>query len=174
MEILDRFFVVARCAALLVACAFVVEAEASTNGGPELAGQSGAAASTPQSTATTASPMPSRRHRPIFVCRGAGPVIFSDRPCGQFAEMRDVSFAEAGPGRIATVVRPPAPATTRPQAEPRPPDVKPDERTARCQRLLDQRDRLNARMRDGYPARQAAQLWNRWRELAAQVYAERC
>ncbi|HQR47934.1 MAG TPA: hypothetical protein PL152_01285, partial [Steroidobacteraceae bacterium] len=97
-----------------------------------------------------------------------------DRPCGQFAETRDVSFVEPGPGRVATVARPPAPATTRPRAEPRPPDAKPDERAARCQRLLDQRDRLNARMREGYSATQSAQLWNRWRELAARIYAERC
>ena len=181
MEILDRF-VTAYGAALLLACAISVEAEAATSGGAEATGQPlesapgqpMESASGPAVATTAPSLKPSTRHRPIFVCQGARPVIFSDRPCGQFAETRDVSFVEPGPGRVATVARPPAPATTRPRAESRPSDAKPDERAARCQRLLDQRDRLNARMREGYSARQSAQLWNRWRELAAQVYAERC
>lgn len=173
MEILERF-VTACGAALFLACAVTVETVAATSGEADATGQPIEPASAPEVDVTALSPAPSRRHRPIFVCHGARPVIFSDRPCGQFAETRNVSFVEPGPGRVATVARPPAPATTRPRAEPRLPDAKPDERAARCQRLLDQRDRLNARMRDGYSARQSAQLWNRWRELAARIYAEHC
>jgi len=172
MEIMDRFARACR-AALLLACACAVETAAAT-GGADAAGQPIDSATGPKVATPALSPTPSRRHRPIFVCQGARPVIFSDRPCGQFTETRDVSFVEPGPGRAATVARPPAPASTRPRSESRPSDAQPDERAARCQRLLDQRDRLNARMREGYSARQSAQLWNRWRELAAEIYAGRC
>ena len=50
----------------------------------------------------------------------------------------------------------------------------PDPRTERCRTLLEQRDRLNDRMRAGYSARQAGQLWNRWRDLGRDIYAARC
>jgi hypothetical protein len=29
-------------------------------------------------------------------------------------------------------------------------------------------------MREGYPAREAARLWKRWREVDAKIYAARC
>jgi hypothetical protein len=29
-------------------------------------------------------------------------------------------------------------------------------------------------MRTGYSAREAARLWNRWRDLKADIYADRC
>jgi hypothetical protein len=29
-------------------------------------------------------------------------------------------------------------------------------------------------MRDGYSSREAARLWNRWRELKGRLHAERC
>lgn len=170
---LDRI-AAARFAAVALACTVAVVTEAATSGGPERPAGPGDSASMREVTAPGDSARSARRHRPIFVCRSAGPVIFSDRPCGQFAEARELSFVEPGPGLVATIVRPPPPAATKPRAEPRPPDAKPEERAVRCQRLLDQREKLNARMREGYSARQAAQLWNRWREIAAQVYADRC
>lgn len=50
----------------------------------------------------------------------------------------------------------------------------PDPREDRCRRLLAQRDAINERMRAGYSARQAAQLWTRWRDVGREIYASRC
>lgn len=120
---------------------------------------------------------PSRRTRPIFVCRVRGVVIFSDLPCGPAGEERSLRVAEPAPGGTAATAPAPPRAATRPRPEPRDPGT-PDSRTLsvddRCRRLRDQRDALDERMRTGYSAREAARLWNRWRELDAEIYAARC
>jgi hypothetical protein len=117
-----------------------------------------------------------RRSRPIFVCRDAVPVIFADRPCGQFAEARVLQVHEPGPGQVASVAHVPPVDSVKPRAEPRVAEAgpAPTARDERCRRLRAQRERLDDRMRSGYSAREAAQLWNRWRDVDAQIYAARC
>jgi hypothetical protein len=53
-------------------------------------------------------------------------------------------------------------------------ETKQVEADERCRKLRDERERLDDRMRAGYTAREAARLWNRWREVGAQIYAARC
>jgi hypothetical protein len=167
---------IAACAGLLAGCLAVAMTQAATDdllvdglrAGGDAAGIEDA------SPARPAPGSPTRRSRPIFVCRGAVPVIFADRPCGQFAETRVLQVREPAPGRAASVVHPPPTDATRPLTEPQTRDASTTARDERCRRLRAQRERLDDRMRSGYSAREAAQLWNRWREVDAQIYAARC
>jgi hypothetical protein len=115
-----------------------------------------------------------RRTRAIFVCRSHAPVTFSDRPCGPAGEERLLKVQEPQPGRAASTVPAAAPATTLPRAQPEPKEPEPDTGDSRCRRLRDQREKLDDRMRAGYSAREAAQLWNRWRSLNSEIYRSRC
>jgi hypothetical protein len=108
------------------------------------------------------------------VCSHAVPVIFSDLPCGTSAEARVLRVHDPGPGRAASVARAPTRETARPRPEPPAPEAKHVESDERCRKLRDERERLNDRMRAGYPAREAARLWNSWREIEAKIYAARC
>lgn len=115
-----------------------------------------------------------RSKRTVFVCRdGAGPV-YADRPCGQVVASRSLDVRDPGPGQVASTVRKPAPAAIRPRIEPEPaaPDPSPGE--TRCVKLRKQLAALDDRMRAGYSARESAWLWNRWRDLKAQIHAARC
>jgi hypothetical protein len=115
-----------------------------------------------------------RKTRAIFVCRSHAPVTFSDRPCGPAGEERTLKVQEPQPGRVASTVPPVAPATTLPRSQPEPKETQPDAVDSRCDRLRDQREKLDDRMRAGYSAREAAQLWNRWRSLNSEIYRSRC
>ena len=119
-------------------------------------------------------PSPAATDRQVFVCHGAGPVTFSDRPCGLLAEPRVLRVQDPGPGRASTVVQVSSGDSTRPRTEPRVADAKPVAADNRCRQLRDERERLDDRMRAGYSAREAAQLWNRWREVDSKIYAARC
>jgi len=44
----------------------------------------------------------------------------------------------------------------------------------RCATLHRQLDEVNERMRTGYSSREAARLWQRWRDLRHRLRAERC
>jgi len=145
-------------------------AEALTPANAGRTDRAGAAPAPPQ----TSPPVPTWRTRPIFVCGHAVPVIFSDRPCGTTAEARVLRVHDPGPGRAASVARAPTRETTRPRPEPQAPEAKHVESDERCRKLRDERERLNDRMRAGYSAREAARLWNRWREVEAKIYAARC
>jgi hypothetical protein len=107
----------------------------------------------------------SKRTRAIFVCRNHAPVIYSDRPCGTAGEERSLQVQEPQPGRAPSTVPAAAPAATLPRSQPEPGDIEPNAGDSRCRRLRDQREKLDDRMRAGYSAREAAQLWNRWRSL---------
>jgi hypothetical protein len=167
---------VASCAGLLIGCLAVAMTQAATDdvavdglrAGGDGAGIEDA------SPARPAPATPTRRSRAVFVCRGAVPVIFADRPCGQFAETLVLQLHEPAPGRAASVVHAPPADATRPRTEPQARDASTTARDERCRRLRTQRERLDDRMRSGYSAREAAQLWNRWREVDAQIYAARC
>lgn len=83
--------------------------------------------------------------------------------------------SSAGGASSTTTPAKPA-AATRPRAEPalKQDTVAADPTARRCRGLREQLDKLDDRMRTGYPAREAARLWNRWRELKAEIYAGRC
>ena len=117
-----------------------------------------------------------RKTRPIFVCRSRAPVIYSDRPCGPASEERSlqVQVQEPQPGGAASTVPAAAPAATLPRLQPEPQADDPDAGDSRCRRLREQREKLDDRMRTGYSAREAAQLWNRWRSLNSEIYRSRC
>lgn len=119
-------------------------------------------------------PPSARQFRAVFVCRDAVPVIFADRPCGQFAETLGLHYSAPGPGLASTTIRPPAPAATRPRVEPHADDAATRAKDASCRRLKEQRARIDDHMREGYSAREAGELWRRWREIDARLYAERC
>ena len=118
---------------------------------------------------------PTRVGRIVFVCADALPVTFADRPCSPGAESRQVRVLEPPPGRAPSLAPPVGTASTRPESlRPAAAADASDPRAERCHTLLEQRDRLNDRMRAGYSARQAGQLWNRWRDLGRDIYAARC
>jgi hypothetical protein len=119
-------------------------------------------------------PAPTRARRLVYACRDGSIPIFSDRPCGPGSDIRRLPVAApaaAGepPSTLATV---PA-AATRPIAKPAPRRTErapPD----RCRRLEDQLAAIDDRMRHGYSAREAARLWQRWREAKARLRDARC
>jgi hypothetical protein len=118
----------------------------------------------------------SRKTRPIFVCRSRAPVIYSDRPCGSTSVERalQVPAQQPRPGGVASTVPAAAPAATLPRPQPEPKIDEPDAGDSRCRRLREQREQLDDRMRTGYSAREAAQLWDRWRSLNSEIYRSRC
>ncbi len=117
-----------------------------------------------------------RRSRAIFVCGRARPVIFSDRPCGADFEERElkVEVPEPAAGRVASTTPAPARAETRPRPKPALDDDKPSAQDERCRALREEREKLDDHMRSGYTAREAARLWNRWRELNNEIFSARC
>lgn len=125
-----------------------------------------------------AAPLPAAIDRPVYVCRNATPVAYSDRPCGPLAEARVLRIHDPGTGRAPSIEPAPSRAATRPRAERRVPAgtavAGPATVDSRCQKLRKDRERLDERMRAGYSAREAAQLWNRWRDVDAKIYAARC
>ena len=114
-----------------------------------------------------------RRTRLVYACRDAATPVFSDRPCGASAHAWRLDLPRATAG-AAPSTRAAAPATaTRPivarashrdVAEPADP----------CVRLEQQLATIDARMRNGYSAREAARLWQRWRDAKAKLRAADC
>ena len=131
-------------------------------------------------------PTKSRKSRTIFACRSGALVEFSDRPCDTAATSRSLEFTTGtGPGATPST-RPREPvASTRPKVSAPPTDAVPDARDARdarddeaqrkkCTTLQGQLDAVDSRMREGYGARDAARLWNRWRELKEEIRTSAC
>jgi hypothetical protein len=65
-------------------------------------------------------------------------------------------------------------AVTRPRPQPDGRDGAGRTAETRCTTLQRQLEELDDRMRAGYPSREAARLWNRWRQLKARLRTERC
>jgi hypothetical protein len=167
-----RAFAITLNACLLVGCAAAAVHWHAASADERAANPTGAGGSVQLEPATERhSP---RQSRAIFVCRGGGAVIFSDLPCGQVTEERALRIHEPGPGRVASTASAPSPAATKPRVEPEPKAEKPSAVDKHCLHLHDQLEKLDARMRTGYSAREAAKLWNRWRELNAEIYSARC
>ena len=114
-----------------------------------------------------------RRTRLVYACRNAATPVFSDRPCGASAhawrlDLPRVTAGAAPSTRAAT----PAAATRPIVARASHRDVA--EPTDPCVRLEQHLATIDARMRSGYSAREAARLWQRWRDAKAKLRAADC
>lgn len=158
------------CVATGLACVLQV---AWATADPPVAGPLGSG----QSVTLEPAPPPAnpRRQRAVFVCQDDGVPVYADRPCGSGVATRSLVVAAPPPGAAATTL-PPAPrASIRPR---------PAEGTAgvqapavvgnQCMRLQQRLDALNDRMRAGYSAREAARLWQQWRDAKERLRAARC
>jgi len=115
------------------------------------------------------------RHRAVFVCQEGGVPVFADRPCGSASEMRSFVVPTPPPGATASTTPPSPAASTRPRTvapRPSPRVVSASDNT--CAKLQRQLDELNDRMRAGYSAREAARLWQRWRDTKERLRTVRC
>lgn len=119
-------------------------------------------------------PPPVRTRRAVFVCRDGASVVFADRPCGQVVETRALEVAAAGPGQVASTAHKPPVAAVLPRVDADRSAREPPPGDGRCRQLRSRLEALDDRMRTGYPAREAARLWNRWREIKAQLHEARC
>jgi hypothetical protein len=109
----------------------------------------------------------------VFTCRDGVTPVFSDRPCGdeEHRHRLDVPSPAAGSAPGTRPAAAPAATRARPVRVPR--RVSPDPTNA-CARLEEQLASIDARMRQGYSAREAARLWQRWRDAKAKLRAARC
>jgi hypothetical protein len=144
---------------------------APVDGAPTGTAQDGGSVA-PDATGPKAAP---RQQRAVFVCQDGGIPVFADRPCGAAAEARTLSVETSRAGAPASTAPREPRATTRPLRNPRAsaeaPQSAADDRCVVLQRQLDE---INGRMRSGYSAREAARLWQRWREARERVRAARC
>ena len=115
-----------------------------------------------------------RRQRAVFVCQDAGIPVFSDRPCGAAAVARtlvvEIPRAGSPPTTAPTVSR----SSTRPLPSPAADEGPGHAAPSPCATLTRQLDELDDRMRTGYSAREAARLWDRWRDLKEKLRTTRC
>jgi hypothetical protein len=131
-------------------------------------------------------PVPARAsprtwRRVVFTCTSPGLVEFSDRPCGPLPVLHEVKLHAPAPaaasGAPATVVAPAPTASIRPAATNLSEDERANEagrREQTCRRLAEAVRALDDRMRAGYPAREAARLWSRWREAKERLREAEC
>ena len=124
--------------------------------------------------------------RLVFSCIAPGLVTFSDRPCGPVTAVRELQLRVAAikpdaaidqSGRTPTVT-PEAPLASARERMPL------DDRSsvpaptsndaATCQRLEAAVATLDTRMRNGYSAREAGRLWDRWRDAKARLREADC
>jgi hypothetical protein len=119
-------------------------------------------------------PPPTRRKRLVYACRDAAAPVFSDRPCGVSADAYSLDLPTPPASGAAPSTRPAAPAAaTRPiiaRASGRDAAAPPNP----CTRLEAQLTAIDARMREGYSAREAARLWQRWRDAKTKLRAAHC
>lgn len=115
-----------------------------------------------------------RRQRTVFVCAQDGAPVFADRPCGPAVETRVLELVAPAPGMAPSTLRVEPKAATRPlvqRATVESPRARGD---GRCEKLREQLEAVDGQMRAGYSAREAARLWNRWRDLKARIHAASC
>lgn len=114
------------------------------------------------------------RHREVFVCQDGGVPVFSDRPCGSVLGQRVLAIDAPASGAVSSTVPPKPRASTRPRPQPAARNETGRAVETRCNTLQRQLDELDERMRGGYSSREAARLWNRWRDLKDRLRTERC
>jgi hypothetical protein len=153
--------------ALLVLVALAAGAVASdpqviADQGPTVAATASGAKRPAHSPATTA---PTRRKRSVFVCDDAGTPVYADRPCGPDLVRRVISVDHAAAGQTATTVPRTPQASTRPRIRDFGAGAADEKAAERCGTLRRQLDDLDDRMRTGYSSREAAQLWDRRRNI---------
>jgi hypothetical protein len=120
-------------------------------------------------------PASASRRRPVFVCHEQGVPVYSDRPCGANATERGLVVDSRGTGSVATTLPPVPRAATRPRRGAAPAVMEAEAaRETGCSALQRRLDQINDRMRSGYSAREAARLWQRWRDAKEQLRAARC
>jgi hypothetical protein len=134
-----------------------------------------ATARTEPDSAPSAAPAAARSQRRVFVCAEAGIPVYADRPCGSSPSIHEIDFATPAGGQAVSLA-PPAPvASTRPRPETAPPPRgRPDAGETRCTALRTRLEGIDRQMRAGYSAREAARLWQRWREARAELRRQRC
>lgn len=116
-----------------------------------------------------------RRHRAVFVCHENGVPVFADRPCGSTNETRSLVVAAPPPGATASTTPPSPAASIRPRpVAPKPSTIVVPAPENACAKLQRQLAELNDRMRAGYSAREAARLWQRWRDTKERLRTGRC
>jgi hypothetical protein len=115
-----------------------------------------------------------RRHRAVYVCQEADVPVFSDRPCGAAAVSRTLVVEVPRAGAPPTTVPIASRNSTRPRPSPAADDAPSHAAESRCVTVQRHLDELDERMRTGYSAREAARLWNRWRELKEKLRTTRC
>ena len=115
------------------------------------------------------------RQRAVYVCLDGGIPMYADRPCGTTAVVRALDVDPPRAGDTMTVA-PPAPrAATRPRRLPAAEPDRPERpATGHCDALHRQLAAIDDRMRAGYSAREAARLWQRWRDLRERLRTSRC
>ena len=163
----------AACAGLLLiaAAAHFTHAASATEVAPNPLGGGGS------SVIETVIPIgPSRRSRPVFVCREGSAVTFADRPCAPASENRIVEWADASGNSGAPPRTDPSPAraSTRPRPAATPAPTRLTQKVQRCHELKRQLEAIDDRMRQGYSAREAARLWTQWRDARERLRQSGC
>jgi len=121
-----------------------------------------------------------RQKRAVYVCHDAGIPVFADRPCGAASAARVLTVetgigAGIGAGAPSTTAPRPSKASTRPLPKRgHASDAGDPDSGQRCVALRRQLDDLDDRMRTGYSAREAARLWQRWRDARERLRTARC
>jgi hypothetical protein len=149
----------------------VVPAAWATDAAPVSGSPGNGAGASIESSPVQATP---RRHRAVYVCQETGIPVFSDRPCGAAAVARTLVVEVPRTGAPPTTVPIASRNSTRPRPSPAADDAPGRAADSRCATLQRQLDELDDRMRTGYSAREAARLWNRWRELKEKLRTTRC
>jgi len=161
------FVALAFCVADRSEGAATVRAEAKSRGGEP-------ATAPPEAASATRH----RARRLVFSCFAGGIVVFSDRPCGPTATSRELRIdapSDRG-GRAVSLApeRSPVSARAAPLASADANPVDTHTGASTCQRLQAAVDALAAHMRNGYSAKEAGRLWDRWREARARLREAHC
>jgi hypothetical protein len=131
-------------------------------------------------------PASSPTRRLVFTCIAPGQVVFSDRPCGPWPQIREIkvdqgltapSNADSGGRATPAAAATPAPPRRTAADQSEESDEARDEAETRartCDRLRRAVVELDDRMRAGYTAREAGRLWSRWREAKERVRDAGC
>ena len=123
-----------------------------------------------------ASPPAARpQRRAVFVCEADGVPVYADRPCAAATDPRWLVVEQPAAGAVGSISAPAPAAAVRPRRLPARQAETPDHTTAtRCDRLQHRLDQIDDSMRAGYSAREAARLWQRWRDAKEQLREARC